>query len=69
MANALWAQQGYAFLPAYTQLVSADYDAAIRNLDFQKATDAARLTINHWVEEKTHDRVAFMLQNGKPLRN
>lgn len=64
VANALWAQQDYRFLPAYTQLVAANYDAAIRNLDFQKEAEAARQTINRWVEDKTNDKIKELLKPG-----
>lgn len=64
VANALWAQHDYTFLPAYTQLVTTNYEAAVRNLNFEKDTEAARETINRWVEEKTNDKIKELLQPG-----
>jgi len=64
VANALWAQHDYTFLPGYTKLVTTNYDAAVKNLDFQNETEAARQTINHWVEEKTNDKIQDLLKPG-----
>ncbi|MCE9553604.1 MAG: serpin family protein [Planctomycetes bacterium] len=64
VANALWAQHDYTFLPAYTQLVTTNYEAAVRNLNFQKETEAARQTINRWVEDKTNDKIKELLKPG-----
>ena len=64
VANALWAQHDYTFLPAYTQLVTANYEAAVQNLNFQKDAEAARQTINRWVEDKTNDKIKELLKPG-----
>src|ERR1700722_10340270 len=64
VANALWAQQGYTFLDTFPQLLKADYGAGLNQLDFKGATEAARLTINRWVEQKTQDKIKDLLQPG-----
>ena len=33
-------------------------------MDFKGATEAARLTINQWVEKKTQDKIKDLLQPG-----
>jgi serpin B len=64
VANALWAQQGYTFLDDFLQLLKTDYGAGLNQVDFKGATEAARLTINRWVEQKTQDKIKDLLQPG-----
>ncbi len=64
VANALWAQQGYTFLDTFLQLLKTDYGAGLNQVDFKGATEAARLTINRWVEQKTQDKIKDLLQPG-----
>jgi serpin B len=45
-ANAFWGQNGYAFVPQYTQLLQADFGAILRPVDFGQP-EPARQTINH----------------------
>ena len=63
-ANALWAQQGYTFLDDYLKLTKSDYGAGFKKVDFKDATEAARLTINQWVEQQTDDKIKDLLQPG-----
>ncbi|MFW6159469.1 MAG: serpin family protein [Planctomycetota bacterium] len=64
VANALWAQKGYRFLDAFTNLVTESYDAGLNLVNFAGATEPARKTINHWVEEKTNDKIKDLLKRG-----
>ena len=64
VADALWAQQGNSFLDDFLQLMKNDYGAGFNQVDFKDATEAARLTINKWIEEKTDDKIMNMLQPG-----
>jgi serpin B len=64
VANALWAQQGYTFLDTFLQLLKTDYGAGLNQVNFKGATEAARLTINRWVEQKTQDKIKDLLQPG-----
>ena len=64
VANALWAQQGYTFLDAFLKVLKSDYGAGLNQVDFKGATEAARLTINQWVEKKTQDKIKDLLQPG-----
>ena len=64
VADALWAEKGYTFLPAFLKLTSDDYAAGFRPMDFKTAPDASRATINHWVEEKTNDKIKDLLPPG-----
>ncbi len=64
LANALWAQQGYTFLDTFLALLKTDYGAGLNQVNFKGATEAARLTINRWVEQKTQDKIKDLLQPG-----
>src|SRR5262249_52987667 len=46
VANALWGQKNYGFLPDFLNLTRTHYGAGLREVDFQGATEAARQTIN-----------------------
>jgi len=63
-ANALWAQKGYPFLPQYLRLTKDNYGAGVQEVDFADATEAARKTINDWVEKETHDKIQELLKEG-----
>jgi serine protease inhibitor len=64
VADALWAQQGETFLPAFTKLMQTDYNAGFHALDFQSSPDAARATINQWVENQTSNKIQDLLGPG-----
>ncbi len=64
VANALWAQRGYTFLPDFLKVMNNDYGAGLNQVDFKGSTEAARLTINHWVEQKTANKIQDLLQPG-----
>ena len=64
VANALWAQQGYTFLDQFLNLLNTDYGAGLQQVDFKGAPEAARLTINQWVEQKTQDKIKDLLAPG-----
>jgi len=64
VANALWGQKGYRFLPEFLRLVRANYSGGFNQVDFKGATEAARRTINRWVEEKTRDKIKDLIKPG-----
>ncbi len=64
VVNALWGQQGFAFLPDYLDLLAQNYGAGIRLLDFIKATEPSRQNINQWVSEQTEEKIKDLLPPG-----
>jgi len=64
VANRLWGQKGYGFLPDFLALIKANYGAGLEQVDFAGATEAARQTINTWVEKKTRDKIKELLKPG-----
>jgi serpin B len=64
VANAIWGQKGYNFLPEYLSLVKTEYDGNLQQVDFAKQLEEARKTINAWVEKKTKDKIKELLKPG-----
>jgi serpin B len=64
VANALWGQKGYAFVPSFNQLLETDYGAALHPLDFSASPEASRRTINQWVEQHTHNKIKDLIPSG-----
>jgi serpin B len=64
IANALWGQKGYKFLDAFTESVRKFYGAGFQEVDFQKDSEAARQTINKWIEEQTKDKIKEPIKPG-----
>ena len=61
IANRLWGQNSYHFLPAFLQVTRDDYGAELAQLDFVGNAEAARRTINGgWKKrrEKIQDLIA-----------
>lgn len=63
-ANALWAQKGYPFQPAYVNAMRSAFGAAIESMDFTAAPEPSRQKINAWVAGKTNDRIKDLLPAG-----
>jgi serpin B len=63
-ANALWVQEGFKLLDAYVDLIGKHYGGGLSNLDFRGALEAARKTINAWVEEKTKGKISELIKPG-----
>jgi len=64
VANALWGQNGTRFLDDFLHLVQSAYGAGLKEVDFISNPEAARQTINAWVEEKTADKIKELLARG-----
>lgn len=64
IANALWGQAGYAYLPAFLATLARFYGAPLRELDFAGAPEVARGTINDWVEAQTEGRITELIPPG-----
>lgn len=64
VANALWAQKGHSFLPAFLKTVQNEYQANINQADFTTGAEAARARINAWVADQTKDKIRDVLPPG-----
>jgi serine protease inhibitor len=64
VANALWAQAGHAFLPAFLQIARNEYQANLNQADFKTGAAAAINEINRWVAKKTQEKIQDLLPPG-----
>lgn len=63
LANRLWGQETYEFLPAFLQVTRDKYGAELARLDFAQS-EQARRTINTWVEDQTEHEITDLLPVG-----
>ncbi|MCF7973460.1 MAG: serpin family protein [Phycisphaerae bacterium] len=61
VANALWPHVTYKFLPNFIELNRRYYGVDITNVDYVTATEAARTTINDWVDRKTAGKIKDLI--------
>jgi serpin B len=64
VANALWGQKGYGFRKEFIKSVETNYDGRLSEVDFITAAEAARKTINTWVEKQTKDKIKNLIPQG-----
>jgi serpin B len=62
--NSIWLERTLGVAGPFLDLLSQEYDSGARKVDFINAPDAARLAINGWVEDQTHDRIQDLLMPG-----
>jgi len=67
IANRLWGQEGYQFLPGFLRVTRTDYGAELGRLDFRTQTEQARQTINAWVEEHTARKITNLIPSASAL--
>ena len=63
-ANRLWAQQGYTFLDSFLKVTREQFGAELAQVDFVHQSEAARQTINAWVEKQTNDKIKDLIASG-----
>jgi serpin B len=66
IANAVWGQAGYTFLPEYLDLLALNYGAGARLVDFQADAPAAVEAINQWVSQETGGRIRDIVGSLAP---
>jgi serpin B len=64
VADALWAEKDYKFLDDFLKLTKEDYSAGFKPMDFKTAPEAARVTINQWVEQQTENKIQDLIPPG-----
>ncbi len=64
IANALWGQEDWPFLPEYLDLLATNYGAGMRLVDFANAPENARRQINNWVSDQTKKRIQDIVPPG-----
>lgn len=64
IANGLWLEKTFPFLPAFVSALRNDYGAAVEQTDFLNGSDAARQDINAWVERQTQQKIKDLFAPG-----
>jgi serpin B len=64
ISNSLWGQAGIDFLRPFLEQLARNYAAGMNTVDFQRAAEDARVTINHWVADHTDGRIKELLIPG-----
>ena len=64
IVNAIWGQKGYEFLSKFLDILAENYGAGLRPLDFAKAPEESRITINNWVSDQTEGRIEDLIPQG-----
>ena len=69
IANAVWGQHGYHFLPDFLDVLAENYGAGMMVSDFAGAPNESRVRINDWVAEETEGKVKDLLPRGMIVRS
>ena len=64
LANAMWGQKGYRFLPIFINTIDRYYHGGLFRVDFVKKTEETRQKINLWVEKHTGNKIKNLIQKG-----
>jgi len=64
IANGLWDQQGYPFLPSFLEMVTNNFDASLNQADFETGAPAVEATINNWVSQETQGKIQNLFPPG-----
>ena len=59
IANSIWSDAGFPFLPAFLDAARTSFDAEVRSLDLQ--APASLDAINDWVHDKTNGKIPRIL--------
>jgi serpin B len=64
VTNSMWGSPQTKFASPYLDTLAENYGAGIRVTDFAADPEAARVTINKWVDTETEDRIKELLGVG-----
>jgi len=64
VANSLWGQEGEPLQPGFVDLIARYYRGAMNLADFRRGAEAAGVTINKWVEDKTRQKILELIPSG-----
>jgi len=64
VANALWGQKGYGFLPDFLARLKKSFGAGLIETDFAKDAEGSRGRINAWVEKETQAKIKDLIGPG-----
>jgi serpin B len=64
VANSLWGQDGGTLQPEFLDLMVGKYGCGVNLVDFRSRSEAAHMAINHWVEDKTSQKIQDLIPSG-----
>lgn len=64
LANALWPQEDFHFVPSYFDLINQFYHSAIYEVDYMGDREAIRTRINQWVLDNTNNLIDNLIKPG-----
>ena len=64
VANSVWGQEGYGFLPDFIDGLAVNYGEEVRPVDFRRDPEDARVRINDWVADETEERIKDLIPQG-----
>lgn len=64
IANAIWGQKDYEFLPEFLDMLAKNYGAGMRLVDYLADPEKARLEINNWVADQTEGKIKDLIPQG-----
>ncbi|GAG46773.1 unnamed protein product, partial [marine sediment metagenome] len=64
VANTLWGQDGYGFLPDFLDVLAANYGAGVQTANFIDAPEQTRMMINRWTSDETDGKIEDLLPPG-----
>ena len=64
IANSLWGEQSYTFLPEFLDALALNYGAGLRLMDFMGSPEPSRQVINDWVYDQTMEKIKDLIPQG-----
>ena len=64
IANSIWSQERAPLRADFVDRITRTFRGAVNVVDFCRAAEIARASINHWVEENTRRRVRDLIAPG-----
>jgi serpin B len=61
IANTIWGQEDYTFLPEFLDTLAVNYGAGMQLVDFAGDPEAARVAINDWGSDQTEERIKDLI--------
>lgn len=63
-ANSLWPQRGSEFQQPFLDAVAKWFGAGLHTVDYAADAEAARVAINRWTSDRTHEKIPKLIPEG-----
>ena len=64
VSNSLWGQDAAPLQAGFLDLIARHYGCGMNLVDFRRDAEAARVTMNQWVEDKTKHKIRELIPSG-----